>query len=315
MINLRSVDLNLLTIFEAVYEEQSQVRASERLCMTQPAVSNALARLRYLVNDRLFEGRTKGLKPTPRADELYIQVHAALTIIRHELSDQSAFDPLTSFRTFSLSASFSGGVTFAPRLYACFQSQAPNAQLIFRTIDPAVQIPNLLRTHQLDLAIHPGHFDDPQLEQVVLIEDSLVIMVRSDHPRIKDEPTQEACLREKYVAAYRQLQNAHDVALNTFMTEIRERTVMEVANTLVVANTVRQTDLLAITNRQMALVCREGLGIDFYPLPVEQPMFRLYLVWHKSQTDDLGHSWLREQMKLLAVESPSPAKHPIPDRL
>jgi DNA-binding transcriptional LysR family regulator len=90
---------------------------------------------------------------------------------------------------------------------------------------------------------------------------------------------------------------------------------MEVANTLVVANTVRQTDLLAITNRQMALVCREWLGIDFYPLPVEQPMFRLYLVWHKSQTDDLGHSWLREQMKLLAIESPSPAKHSMPDKL
>lgn len=301
MINLRSVDLNLLTVFEAVYEEHSQVRASERLCMTQPAVSNALARLRYLVNDRLFDGRTKGLIPTPRADELYILIHDVLTRIRHELSDQSTFDPFTSFRTFSLSVSFSGGVTFAPRLYACFQSQAPNAQLIFRTIDPASHIPNLLRMHQLDLALHAGHFDDPQLEQVVLIEDSLVIMVRPDHPRIKKEPNQEACLREKYVAAYRLLHTAHDVALNTFMTEIRERTVMEVANTLVVANTVKQTDLLAITNRQMALACRELLGIDFYPIPVDQPKFRLYLVWHKSQTDDPGHTWLREQMKVLAV--------------
>lgn len=173
--------------------------------------------------------------------------------------------------------------------------------MIFRTIDPAIHIPNLLRTHQLDLALHPGHFDDPQLEQVVLIEDSLVIMVRPDHPRIKQEPTQEACLQEKFVAAYHLMQNAHDVALNTFMTEIRERTVMEVANTLVVANTVRETDLLAITNRQMALVCHELLGIEFHPLPVDQPKFRLYLVWHKSQTDDPAHRWLREQMKLLAV--------------
>jgi LysR family transcriptional activator for leuABCD operon len=264
-------------------------------------VSNALARLRYLVDDRLFEGRTKGLIPTPRADELYIQIHEVLTKIRHELSDHSTFDPLTSFRTFSLSASFSGGVTFAPRLYACFQSQAPNAQLIFRTIDPAIHIPNLLRTHQLDLALHPGYFDDPQLERVVLIEDSLVIMVRPNHPRIKQAPTQEACLREKFVAAYQLMQNAHDVALNNFMTEIRERIVMEVANTLVVANTVRQTDLLAITNRQMALVCHESLGIDFHPLPVDQPKFRLYLIWHKSRTDDAGHTWLREQMKALAV--------------
>lgn len=108
-------------------------------------------------------------------------------------------------------------------------------------------------------------------------------------------------MQEKFVAAYHLMQNAHDVALNTFMTEIRERTVMEVANTLVVANTVRETDLLAITNRQMALVCHELLGIEFHPLPVDQPKFRLYLVWHKSQTDDPAHRWLREQMKLLAV--------------
>lgn len=300
MINLRSVDLNLLTIFEAVFEEQSQVKASERLCMTQPAVSNALARLRHLLQDPLFTGRTKGLTPTPRANEFYIQVHDALGKIRQQLSDQSAFDPLTSARTFSMSVSFSGGVTFAPELYSCLQTQAPKAQLIFRTIDPASQIPNLLRTHQLDLALHHDCFDDPQLEHMLLIEDRLVIMAKADHPRISTAPTVDQCLREKYVAAYRLLQNAHDVALNNFMTEIRERTVMEVANTLVVANTVKQTDLLAITNLQMALICKELLGIEFYSLPVEQPMFRLYLIWHKSHTDDPGHAWLREQMRVLA---------------
>ncbi len=302
MINLRSIDLNLLTVFEVVYEERSQVRASERLCMTQPAVSHALGRLRYIANDRLFEGRTKGLIATARADELYVEIHEALNRIRHQFSESSVFDPLTTYRTFSLSVSFSGGGIFAPRLYECFQAQAPNAQLIFRTIDPSSQIPNLLREHQLDLALHNDCFDDPQLEQMVLIEDGLVIMARADHPRIRKAPTQKDCLGEKFVAAYKLLQSSRDVALNTFMAEVRERTVMEVANTLVVANTVRQTDLLAITNRQMALVCRQMLDIEFYPLPVAQPAFRLYLIWHKAYSDDPGHSWLREQMKRLVDE-------------
>lgn len=301
MINLRSVDLNLLTIFEAVYEEQSQVKASERLCMTQPAISNALARLRHLLQDPLFTGRTKGLTPTPRANELYIQVHDALGKIRQQLANDSAFEPLTSGRTFSLSVSFSGGVTFAPELYSCLQTQAPNTQLIFRTIDPASQIPNLLRTQELDLALHHDCFNDPQLEHMLLIEDRLVIMANPNHPRISGAPTIEQCLNEKYVAAYRLLQNAHDVALNTFMADVRERTVMEVANTLVVANTVKQTDLLAITNLQMALICKKLLDIEFYSLPVEPPMFRLYLIWHKSLTEDPGHVWLREQMRMLAT--------------
>ena len=64
MLNLRSIDLNLLTVFEAVYEERSQMKAADRLGMTQPAVSLALGRLRYLVDDRLFQGRAKGLIPS-----------------------------------------------------------------------------------------------------------------------------------------------------------------------------------------------------------------------------------------------------------
>lgn len=85
--NLRGIDLNLLTVFEAVYEERSQVKASERLGMTQPAVSNALARLRHVLADPLFRGRTRGLAPTPRADQAYQEIHQALNGIRKVLAE------------------------------------------------------------------------------------------------------------------------------------------------------------------------------------------------------------------------------------
>ena len=78
MLNLRSVDLNLLPVFEAAYEERSLSRAAERLAMTQSAVSHALTRLRALFKDELFVRQARGVLPTPAADRVYGKVHVAL---------------------------------------------------------------------------------------------------------------------------------------------------------------------------------------------------------------------------------------------
>ena len=80
MFNIRSVDLNLLPVFEAVYEEQSLSRAAVRLAMTQSAVSHALTRLRALFGDELFVRRPRGVVPTPTADAIYAKLHDALGI-------------------------------------------------------------------------------------------------------------------------------------------------------------------------------------------------------------------------------------------
>ena len=85
MLNLRSVDLNLLPVFEAVYEERNVTKASERLAMSQPAVSHALARLRSMVGDELFVAGRRGAAVTPAAQNLYPRVKAALDAVREGL--------------------------------------------------------------------------------------------------------------------------------------------------------------------------------------------------------------------------------------
>lgn len=295
--NLRGTDLNLLTVFEAVYQERSQVRASERLAMTQPAVSNALARLRHLFDDPLFRGRTRGLVPTPRADRLYSEIHEALNGVRRALTKPEDFNPAHCYRTFLVGVSSSSGLFYGPLLYQRMQREAPNVRLKIRNIDPEESIPGLLREHRLDIAMRHGQFDDPQLEQPLFSEDELVIMVRADHPRIREQPTLDACLEERFICSFNLLSRAYDVALNNILAEIRERTVLEISTPLVVTHAFDQSDLLVITHRRLAERFREIHGVQHYRLPIQVPPVRSYLIWHQDMTTDPAHRWLREQLK------------------
>ena len=91
--NLRGIDLNLLTVFEAVYEEGNQARAADRLAMTQPAVSSAMSRLSDVVTEDLFVPGSRGVTATPAADRLYTHVHPALDRVRDGIRHELEFDP------------------------------------------------------------------------------------------------------------------------------------------------------------------------------------------------------------------------------
>src|SRR5262245_12296065 len=102
MLNLRSVDLNLLPVFEAAYEEKSLSKAATRLAMTQPAVSHALARLRVAFRDELFVRHSRGVTPTPAADLIYARLGDALGQVRAAVVESRGFEPTTSERRFTI---------------------------------------------------------------------------------------------------------------------------------------------------------------------------------------------------------------------
>ena len=100
---LRMVDLNLLTVFDAVMQEQNITRAAHTLGMSQPAVSNAVSRLKVMFNDELFVRYGRGIQPTARAYQLFGSVRQALQLVQNELPG-SGFEPLSSERVFHLCA-------------------------------------------------------------------------------------------------------------------------------------------------------------------------------------------------------------------
>ena len=118
--NIRSVDLNLLPVFEAVYEEGSLSKAAARLAMTQSAISHAVARLRSVFRDELFMRGSRGVVATPGADRIYARLRGALVSIGETVIETRGFDPSTSERRFTLSIPHPLGPIFELRLQERF---------------------------------------------------------------------------------------------------------------------------------------------------------------------------------------------------
>src|SRR5215470_3887851 len=133
MLNLRGVDLNLLPVFEAAYEERSLSRAAARLAMTQPAVSHSLTRLRALFKDELFIRQSRGVLPTPVADMVYTRLHGALGAVREAVTETRGFDPRTSNREFFVTIPHPVGPLIGVRLRERLTRLAPHVQVEFST--------------------------------------------------------------------------------------------------------------------------------------------------------------------------------------
>lgn len=302
MVNLRSVDLNLLTIFEAVYEERSQVRAAERLNMTQPAISNALNRLRTLLGDRLFMGRAKGLVATTKADSFYQSIHSALDTIRAEIESQEYFDPASAQQTFVVTISYGSGALLGLPLYRHIRALAPQAKLIIRSVDPGEEIPSLLREQRIDLAFHHALLEDDCLVQQPYAAFDSVIVARAGHPRIASAVKDpEHLLEEEFVKVHDASQGiAHN--LQPLIERFHSRIVLEVPNTTLLPLAVSQSDLIAVMSSQLVELVGELYGLKAYPPPMPVPPVPIYLIWHPTRRDDPAHRWLREQCLAVAEE-------------
>jgi DNA-binding transcriptional LysR family regulator len=150
--NVQDVDLNLLRVFDAVLHERSVTAAAKRLRLTQPAVSNALARLRALFDDALFVRTAEGMDASPFARELAEPVRQALALLEAALAHGPGFDPATSTRAFRFYMSDLGQIEFLPPLVERAQKMAPGVRLEAVAME-VEDIGNALAAGSLDLAV------------------------------------------------------------------------------------------------------------------------------------------------------------------
>jgi DNA-binding transcriptional LysR family regulator len=289
-INLRRIDLNLLTIFEAVYEEGSQQKAAERLFLSQPAISSAISKFRHIANDKLFVG-TKVMRPTLKADEIYGQVKVALDIIRQELFEKQGFDPMTSRRIFTVAIAYGGGFLLGEPIYQRLKAEAPNAKLVIRSVDPESEIPGLLRQQDVDLAISSQTFTDAMLGSEFCMEYEIAVSVRPGHPRIKGSPSLQEVLSERFVWV-----NGWGQApeLQDFIRASEQRVEIEVPNVLVIPPILLKTDLVALIPWHFGPQFEEMYGIKTYKLPLDKISDRIKFLWHRSYENDPEVKWFRE---------------------
>lgn len=292
-INLRKIDLNLLTVFEAVYEEKSQQRASERLFMTQPAISNAISRLRHLVDDRLFYGG-RVIQTTTTADALYLEVHRALEIIRQEFQNQAAFNPKSTRRTFTIAMGYGSGYLLGPPLFKMFEEEAPEARLVIRSIDPQTEIPRLLREQALDLAFTNRRFQDQNLEVVYGIDFELVVVAREGHPTLNQDPTLQELETHDYLWVHDSSHQSELSEFQDFMRMAEARAKMEVPNALMVPVMLKNSNLIAFLPKAYLDPINAPTGLKYFKLPIQQLTNHSLLTWHRAYEEDPAIQWFRD---------------------
>ncbi len=303
-------DLNLLPVFLALMEERSVTRAAERLGMTQPALSNALTRLRAMLQDPLFIRERYGMQPTPKAQELAPVIASALATLDDVVLGQQAFDP----------AQANAQITLAPNSYVEFVLMPALVERL-RAVAPGIRLrltpfgTDLAETGVVSgtTAMVFGRIVDPPDNLVVqhLMDEGLACVVRADHPQVGDKLSRRQYERMKHVNVLPP--GRLRVGLFTALQQqsLKREVAVSVTHFLAVPEMVAVTDYCATLPR---LICRKLASdprLKVLPAPVDLGTFPVHMAWHVRYRHDAAHSWLRTLIAELAQElsQGSPAAH------
>jgi len=297
--NIRSVDLNLLPVFEAVYEEKNLSRAALRLAMTQSAVSHALGRLRFVFRDELFVRQSRGVVPTPGADRIYAKLRDALASVRESVSDARGFDPKTSERRFVVAIAHPLGPLIELRLQDRLAKIAPRVAISASTRSRPIDLDRALRMGRVDASIDWLAPKEAGVNSRLLFEDAMIAVARKGHPVFRSPITPRIVREGRFVGlrprlderdAPPQIQVLHRLSLNV---------ALEVSEILEVFMVAGQSDLFGLVPRSMKGVAQSSFGLrelaGFRPgttLPIQ-------LYWNASRESDPAHAFLRNEISAI----------------
>ncbi len=292
--NYEQLDLNLLVIFDAVMTELNVTRASERLRMTQPAVSNAIKRLRRLLNDELFVKVPSGVSPTPKAMEIWHPIREALGQIRQTL-EPTAFDPATANATFTIAMNDSIASLVLPKLVTVLEKSAPNVDV---RIIPTTNInaPHLLEQAEIDMAL--GVFVNPgsRLRSQTLFDSRLVCVMRCGHPLAGKTLTLERYVQAKHLLVT--LTGESTGLVEPLLQErgLKRRIAMTVNQFNLAPQLLAKSDLIAILPTRIVEVSGLADRLHLVPLPIEITTPVVKMMWHERNHYNQAQSWLRSQL-------------------
>jgi DNA-binding transcriptional LysR family regulator len=285
--NLRAIDLNLLPVFEAVYVSRSLTRAAETLNMTQPAASNALARLRAAFDDELFVRAGRGMSPTPAAQALIAPVREALGRLRAGLESRDAFEPAHSERVFNIAGRDVAGSALLPMLARALEA-APGVRVQCHPVDRA-DIGRELASGRLDFAIDVPVLARPELESAVLFKDRYVLALRRGHARARGRLTLKdfVQLRHILVSSRRAGRTLIEAALAREGERLKP--AMRLDHYQPAFHTVMASDLAVAAPASLA----RRYDVAVRPLPFAAPELETLLFWRRD-ADEAASRWARE---------------------
>ena len=300
--DLAGVDLNLLVAFDALMDERSVTRAAARLSLSQPGMSNALARLRKLFGDPLLVRDGFTLVPTPRADALRQPVRDALAIIRAALDQRTGFDPATDRATWTVSCSDYSLLMLIGPLVRRLAAPAPGVtiRVLPRFSDPI----GLLREGAADLVIEPEEImPDAQLDSQRLFADRWLCCVWAGNSAVGDRMTMDDYLRLGHlVYSVGRVQPASIVDQHFERSRVPRRIEFTVESFLLAPFLLEGTDLVTVVPERAVPHLRRTAAIRVLDPPVALPGITERLWWHPRHSADPAHAWIRAHIAEIAAE-------------
>jgi DNA-binding transcriptional LysR family regulator len=287
--NWGAIDLNLLVVFDAVMQERSVTRAGQKIGLSQPAMSHALNRLRYILKDQLFVRTPEGMVPTPRAEQLANPLRRALNDIQLAL-EPDIFDPKEANRRFTISVNNYAAVVLSPALIVAAADAAPFVQFDLR---PSGTLPviDLLDRGELDLAL--GYFESPGKRFGVksLLEDHFVLAMRREHVN------EHRKLTASSLAALPHLEISSSGEDTSFLDgwlarQKLSRRIAHHAPYLSAARILAQSNMVATLSSRIAEAFVRSDELYTMDLPCPSPRVTLGMVWHRRLENQPALQWL-----------------------
>jgi DNA-binding transcriptional LysR family regulator len=303
MNNVLRNNLNLLGVLDALLAERNVTRAAEKMHLSQPAMSNALAKLRQLFDDPLLVRVPGGLALTPRAEELIEPVHRILEEVDRAFQPQQAFDPATAQNSFNVAGTDALELVLLPPLSERLCKEAPGVKL---TIVPrtTAKVPHAqLLSGEIDLAL--GYFADmPEtLHARVLYQEELMLLVRKDHPTIRRKPTLAQFIAVPHVLIYPQADEFLAMATEQFPDAIPHLNMaLRLPHFAAAPLVVSHSDCSVILPSRLARRFAAMMPLKIFPIPFTVPAFPMSATWHERTHHDPAQQWLRKILVEICAE-------------
>ncbi|MBN9430550.1 MAG: LysR family transcriptional regulator [Burkholderiales bacterium] len=291
----RSHDLNLLRTLDALLDTGSVTAAAERLHLSVPATSHALARLREAVGDPLLVRAGRRLVPTPRALAMKAGVSRVLADAQALLAAPADHDLHKVRRNFVIRAPDGMSVAYGAALASALQQAMPQASLQF--VPEAHDDRNALREARIDLDIGSFKQRDPEIEVAELSRQAHIGAVRDDHPLLRGRRSAQRYAEAAHVAVMQRPNRASPVDDALAQRKLQRRVILTVPSSYAALVAAARSTLVATVTERIARAMAPSMGLTLFELPLQVTREPLLMAWHPRHGADAAHRWLRDAVK------------------
>lgn len=295
--NFRQLDLNLLRVLVAIHRTRSVTAAGKALALSQPATSNALARLREFFGDELFVRSPAGLQPTRLCEQLAPAMQSQLLAMESLVLNHQPFNAQSSHRHWRLSLSDLGEILFMPRLASALRSESPQASLSNVSVD-ASQVAAALESRDIDMAIGILKPQHRGIRSQLLFKERYMAISSKDW-----SPSPRGRGRGRTLSLA-QLAQARFVVVSPTATfhgsvekmlagmKLQDRILVRPRHFGAIAELAQNTDLLCIVPEMYARELSQRVQLQMWTIE-DAPVYEVNLVWHSSTEQDSDQQWMR----------------------